>query len=99
MNKEQKLIILASIIGLSLMMMNVIVVAIAIPQITSSIPFTSISSHWIINIYALAMAVAGTVVGKISDIIQKYYYYWVHSICHKLDWLYLLGNLLLLFVI
>ena len=69
MNKEQKLIILASIIGLSLMMMNVIVVAIAIPQITSSIPFTSISSHWIINIYALAMAVAGTVVGKISDII------------------------------
>ena len=71
MNKVQRLAIFASILGLSLLIINVTIITLAIPQITGEIKFQYLSTHWIINSYVLAMAISGITVGRMSDIFSS----------------------------
>jgi len=68
MKQNEILTIIVVSIGLSVIMMDTSMVAIALPSINEKIYTYNLSIQWIINIVILTIATFGIVAGKISDI-------------------------------
>lgn len=68
MNKSQILTVIVVSIGLSIIMMDTSMMAIALPTIERKMDTSTLSVEWVINAFILTMASFGIISGKLSDI-------------------------------
>tara|TARA_R110002124_G_scaffold81978_3_gene215517 strand:+ start:69 stop:1445 length:1377 start_codon:yes stop_codon:yes gene_type:complete len=71
-NEKNKLYsIIAVTLSLAITMINISIIAIALPKISNSLQFTKLSPQWIINAYILSMTSFGLISGKLSDLFKS----------------------------
>jgi len=70
MSKKQILAIITVTLSFSLTMIDISIVALALPSINKELNFSTLSIQWVINAYLLIMAAFGLIGGKLSDMYQ-----------------------------
>ncbi len=69
--RQRLLVILAMTGSLSLIMMDITIVAIALPEIGRELSLSSEALHWVINAYIVVMASMVALGGRLGDLIGK----------------------------